>query len=54
MKNEVGIININREIFNYLRFEDNILMFAEREDQLHKLLNVLKKESKKIEIKMKY
>ena len=46
MEIEVGI-NINGERPNSLRFADDIILFAEREDQLSKLLNDLNSEGRK-------
>jgi hypothetical protein len=50
MKVEVGI-NINGERMNNLRFADDIILFAEKED-LSKLLNELNKEGRKDGMKM--
>ena len=51
MEVEVGI-NINGERMNNLRFADDIILFAEKEEDLSKLLNDLNKERRKDGTKM--
>eukprot|EP00794_Sanderia_malayensis_P004319 gene4318-4893_t len=51
MEIEVGI-NINGERMNNLRFADDIILFAENEEHLGKLLNDLNKEGRKDGMKM--
>uniref|UniRef100_A0A3P9I9K1 ribonuclease H n=1 Tax=Oryzias latipes TaxID=8090 RepID=A0A3P9I9K1_ORYLA len=51
MEAEAGI-NINGERMNNLRFADDIILFAEKEEDLSKLLNDLNKEGRKDGMKM--